>query len=45
LPLSIAVTVAFPLCLVMISDSVASSNSDMKVFDVTKILAERHINP
>ena len=35
------VAVACPFCLVMVSDGIASSNSDMKVLDVSEILADR----
>ena len=35
------VAVACPFCLVMISDGVANSNSDMKVLDVAEILADK----
>ncbi|MCP4784544.1 MAG: 4Fe-4S dicluster domain-containing protein [Fuerstiella sp.] len=39
------VAVGCPFCLVMLSDGVANSNSDMKVLDVAEILAERLIDP
>ena len=35
------VAVACPFCLVMLSDGVASSESDMKVLDISEILADR----
>jgi Fe-S oxidoreductase len=35
------VAVACPFCLIMISDGVASSNSDLKVLDISEILADR----
>ena len=38
------VTVACPFCPVMISDGVANSNFDMKVLDVSGILAERLVD-
>jgi len=38
------VAVACPFCLVMISDGVAKSNSDMKVLDVSEILPERLVD-
>jgi heterodisulfide reductase subunit D len=34
------IAVACPFCLVMISDGVANSNSDMKVLTVSEILAD-----
>jgi Fe-S oxidoreductase/nitrate reductase gamma subunit len=39
------VAVACPFCLIMISDGVATSKSDMKVLDVSEILADRLIDP
>ena len=41
----VATEVTCPFCLIMISDGVANSNSDMKVLDVSEILAERLRNP
>ncbi len=35
------VAVACPFCLIMISDGVANSNSDMKVLDIAEILADK----
>lgn len=39
------VAVACPFCLVMLSDGVASSESEMKVLDVSEILADRIADP
>lgn len=39
------VAVACPFCLVMVSDGVASSDSDMKVLDIAEILAARLNTP
>jgi heterodisulfide reductase subunit D len=34
------IAVACPICLVLISDGVANSNSDMKIVTVSEILAD-----
>ncbi len=39
------VAVACPFCLVMVSDGVANSDSDMSVLDIAEVLAARLTTP